>query len=234
VTARGAYDPSAANLEPDVKAFLGLDPLTNPRLRDHLRRHGKTGWQTFSPDVAFSFLYVPDRYDQAALVVAYLPYLGVELRTTAFQHPELLRRKHRGRVPQVVQLAGDTGWNDARLLVRGGATIEGALIVTTFAGELDPGPGGELAARFAAATGRPPSAAAAQAHDAVRLVLLARDRAGLAAVSGRARWAALTRALVGTRLDDGACGPALIDATGEVLRDPVVLQVEAGELVLAP
>jgi ABC-type branched-subunit amino acid transport system substrate-binding protein len=234
VTARGDYDPSAASLEPDVKAFLGLVPATNPRLRDHLRRNGAKGWQTFSPDVPFAFLYLPDRFDRAALAVAFLPYLGVELRTTEFADPELLRRKHRGRIPQVVQLAGDSGWNDPRLLVRGGATVEGALIVTTFAGELDAGPGGELAARFLAATGRKATAMAAQAHDALRLVLAARDRAGLAARTGRARWTALARAVVGTRLDDGACGPALIDPTGEVVRDPIVLQVDAGELVLAP
>jgi ABC-type branched-subunit amino acid transport system substrate-binding protein len=234
VTARGDYDPTSAALEPDVKAFLGLVPATNPRLRDHLRRNGKKGWQTFSPDVPFAFLYIPDRFDRATLAVAFLPYLGVELRTTEFSDPELLRRKHRGRIPQVVQLVGDSGWNDARLLVRGGATVEGALVVTTFAGELDAGPGGELAARFAAATGRKASAMAAQAHDAVRLVLAARDKAGLGALAGRARWAAMARALVGTRLDDGACGPAQIDPSGEVLRDPIVLQVDAGELVLAP
>ena len=234
VTARGDYDPTSANLEPDVKAFLGLVPARNERLRDHLRRNGKKGWQTFSPDVPFAFLYLPDRFDRATLAVAFLPYLGVELRTTDFPDPELLRRKHRGRIPQVVQLVGDSGWNDARVLVRGGPTVEGALIVTTFAGELDAGPGGELAARFAAATGRKASAMAAQAHDAVRLVIAARDKAGLGALAGRARWAALARALVGTRLDDGACGPAQIDPTGEVLRDPIVLQVDGGELVLAP
>jgi ABC-type branched-subunit amino acid transport system substrate-binding protein len=234
VTARGDYDPSAQDLEPDIKAFLGLDPATNPRLRAHLRRHGKKGWQTFSPDVPFSLLYIPDRYDHAALVTAFLPYFGVELRTMDFPDPEMLRRKHGGRIPQVVQLVGDSGWNDPRLLTRGGATVEGALIVATFAGELDSGPGGELAARFRDATGQVASAAAAQAHDAVRLVVAARDRAGAAGARGRARWAALARALPGTRIDDGACGPAAIDATGEVLRDPIVLQVDAGELVLAP
>jgi ABC-type branched-subunit amino acid transport system substrate-binding protein len=235
ITARGDYDPSAQDLEPDVKKFLGLDPLTNERLRAHLRRHGKKGWQTFSPDVPFSLLYLPDRYDHAALVAAFLPYLGVELRTSDFEDPEMLRRKHRGRIPQVVQLLGDSGWNDPRLVVNGGSVVEGALIVTTFGGELDSGPGGELAARFREKTGHVASAAAAQAHDAVLLVELARARSRVEDVRGAtARWAAMRQAMVGARLDDGACGPAEIDRTGEVLRDPVVLQVESGELVLAP
>lgn len=234
VTAIGDYDPSATDLEPDIKKFLGLDPLTNARLRAHLRKYGKKGWQTFSPDVPFSLLYIPDRYDHAALVAAFLPYLGVEVRTTEFEDPEMLRRKHRGRIPQVVQLVGDGGWNDDRILVRGGPAVEGALIVTTFAGELDSGPGGELAVRFKDSTGHPASAAAAQAHDAVRLVIAARDRSSADTVRGTSRWTALARAMVGTRLDDGACGPAAIDTTGEVLRDPIVLQIDNGELVLAP
>jgi ABC-type branched-subunit amino acid transport system substrate-binding protein len=228
VTAIGDYDPSATDLEPDIKKFLGLDPLSNPRLRAHLRKHGKKGWQTFSPDVPFSLLYIPDRYDHAALVASFLPYLGVELATTEFADPAMLKRKHRGRIPQVVQLVGDGGWNDPRILVRGGAAVEGALIVTTFSGELDAGPGGELAARFRDATGHAASAPAAQAHDAVRLMRAAIARAG------KPTWASVARAVVGTRVDDGACGPAEVDPTGEVLRDPIVLQIDGGELTLAP
>ncbi|HEY0190443.1 MAG TPA: penicillin-binding protein activator, partial [Kofleriaceae bacterium] len=82
VTGNGSYDPTGGDVEPDVKAFLHLVPAQNPRLAAHLARHGRTGWTTFSPDIPYTMLYVPDRYDRAAIIAAYLPYYNVELRTT--------------------------------------------------------------------------------------------------------------------------------------------------------
>ena len=232
VTARGSYDPNARDLEPDVKAFLGLVPAKNPRLAAHLRRFGKQGWQTFSPDVPFAVLYVPDQHERAALVASFLPYLGVEVRTREIMDPLLLRRKHRGRIPQVVQLLGSSGWNHPGLITRGGAAVEGALIVDVFAGELDSGAGADFAARFRDARGRPPSSAAAQAYDAARLVLDARARAAAAAAPEPR--AALRAALTNASLDDGACGPARIGADGEVARAPVLLTVDGGEILPGP
>lgn len=227
----GDYDPTGSDLEPDVKEFLDLVPARNPRLARHLRKKGKKGWQTFSPDVDFSLLYVPDAYDRAALVAAFLPYLGVELHTTEFADPDMLARKHGGRIPQVVQLLGSGGWNHPGLITRGGDPIEGAMFVDVCAGLLDvAGASGEIAARFRDATGREPSTAALQAHDAARLLLGAR-RAGAAAGADDPREAvrlALTRA----KLDEGACPPSAISLVGEIERDPVVFVVEGGERVM--
>jgi ABC-type branched-subunit amino acid transport system substrate-binding protein len=228
VAAEGSYDPLAKNLEPEVKAFLGLVPASNPRLRAHLARHGRAGWQTFSPDVAFSLLYIPDQHQRAALIASYLPYLGVELRTRELVDPLLLRRKHRGRIPQVVQLLGSSGWNHPGLVPRGGAAVDGALIVDVHAGELDPG--SDLAARYQARTGHALTAAAAQAHDAALLV------AAAAQAAGRGPRAAMRAGLARARLgpDVGHCGPALMGADGEVERAPVILEVDGAEIVLAP
>jgi branched-chain amino acid transport system substrate-binding protein len=230
VAAEGSYDPTARSLEPEVKAFLGLVPATNPRLRTHLARHGKTGWQTFSPDIPFSLLYVPDQHDRAALVASFLPYLGVELRTSELVDPLYLRRKHRGRIPQVVQMLGSSGWNHPGLVPRGGSAVEGALIVDVHAGDLEPAAGGDFAARFAAATGRAPSAVAAQAHDAALLI----SAALTATAEARDPRAAMRGALSRAAIDDGACGAARVGAAGEVERAPVVLEVEGGEIVVAP
>ncbi len=252
VTAVGRYDPTGADLEPDVKQFLGLVPAQNPRLAAHLRRYGPRGWQSFVPDVPFAILYVPDRYDRAALVAAFLPYLGVEVRTTDVADLEALRRKYKGHIPQVVQLIGSSGWNHPALPIRGGAAVEGALIVDVFAigggseyldavdddgageaaGALAPASAADFTAAFHAATGRDPTSAAAQAYDATRLVLQARARA--ARDPGADPRAAFTRALARARLDDGACGPSAIGADGEIARGAVVLQVDRGELVPAP
>ncbi len=230
VTARGAYDPTGGDLEPDVKQFLGLVPASNPRLAEHLREDPKHGWQTFSPDVAFSLLYIPDRYDRAALVAAFLPYLGVELRSGETTDPARLARKHGGRVPQIVQLVGGAGWHHPSLPIRGGQAVQGALIVDSFAGEL----GGDEASSFSAAftqrMSRAPTAAAAEAYDAATLVAQVRhDVAGAADPRG-----AFRTGLAHARLDDGACGPATIAPDGEIRREPSVLEVQGDELIMAP
>jgi ABC-type branched-subunit amino acid transport system substrate-binding protein len=227
VAASGSYDPAARSLEPEVKAFLNLVPATNPRLRAHLRRHGRAGWQTFSPDIPFGLLYIPDQADRAALVAAYLPYVGVEVRTREIMDPLMLRRKHRGRIPQVVQLVGSSGWNRPGLLPRGGSAVDGAIIVDVHAGELDAG--SDLAARYRDATGRILSSAAAQAHDATLLVAAAVAQAG----TGEPR-AAMRAALARGHLDTGHCGPAHVAADGELVRAAVFLEVDGDAIVLAP
>jgi ABC-type branched-subunit amino acid transport system substrate-binding protein len=230
VTARGSYDPTGGDVEADVKAFLGLVPAQNPRLAEHLARHGKKGWATFSPDVPYSLLYIPDRYDRAAIVAAFLPYYNVELRTTDFPDMAMLARKHGGRIPQVVQLVGGGGWHHPSVGVRGGEAVQGALVVDVWAAEL----GGEVAAQFAAAyqqrTGHAASGAAAEAYDAATLVGAARADAARGGDARRGFAAALAHA----RLDDGACGTAAIGADGELEREAAVMEVSGTELVNAP
>lgn len=231
VTAKGLYDPTATDLEPDMKDFLGLDPAINGRLAAHLRKFGKKGWQTFSPDVPFALLYIPDRHDRAAIVASFLPYLGVEVRTADFLDPDYLRRKHGGRIPQVVQLLGSSGWNHPGLATRGGTAIEGSFFVEPCPGVLGDAPGAELVATFAARTGRDPSTAAQEAHDAWRLVAAARTAANVRAGDARAAFVA---SLLQTKLEDGACTPASVGIDGQLVREPALLGVEAGEIVSVP
>lgn len=236
VTARGTYDPAAKSLEADVKAFLGLDPTTNPRLAAHLRRRGKRGWQTFSPDVPFALLYLPDRHDRAAIVASFFPYLGVELRTADFLDPDYLRRKHGGRIPQVVQLLGSSGWNHPSLAIRGGPAVEGAYFVEPCPGVLGDPAGAELHTALESRLGRAPTSVAQQAHDAWILVARARATAAAAAAApgGAAIRTAFARALRTAALDDGACAPAAMGADGQLVREPVLLGVDAGELTAVP
>ena len=230
VTGNGTYDPTGGNLEPDVKQFLNLIPAKNPELAAHLRKNPKDGWKTFTPAVPFTLLYVPDRYDRAAIVAAFLPYFGVELRTGESTDPNRLQRKHGGVIPQIVQLVGGAGWHHPSLPTRGGAAVQGALIVDVFGAES----GGDLAVAFNAAfqqkTGRAASSAAAEANDAAMLVAQARFAAAAAADPRAAFRSALARG----KLDDGACGPAAIETDGELVRTPLILEVQGDELVAAP
>lgn len=230
VTAQGTYDPTGGRLEPDVKQFLNLIPSKNPELAEHLRRNPKDGLKTFTPAVPFTLLYVPDRYDRAAIVAAFLPYFGVELRTREISDPNQLQRKHRGVIPQIVQLVGGAGWHHPSLPVRGGAAVQGALIFDVFGIES----GSDIAAAFNAAfqqkTNRPASSAAAEAHDAAALVAQARFAAAPTPDPRSSFRSALSRG----KLDDGACGPAAVAGDGEIVRARLVLEVQGDELVVAP
>ena len=230
----GGYDPTARDLEPDVKAFLGLDPATNQRLRRYLRRHGAAeGWKTFSPDVDFDLLYVPDEVSRAALVVAYLPYFNVELRNGDELVDTLaLRRKHGGHLPSVVQLLGSSGWYDQSLLARGGDPVQGALLAVpcVVGDEADTDAASEMAQRFTTRAGHPPGPVVAQAHDAALVMLAA--RAAAAAAGSRSPRAALTRALGQAGIDDGACGPAHMTRGGQLDRPARLLQVDGSDFTL--
>ncbi|MBK7535137.1 MAG: penicillin-binding protein activator [Myxococcales bacterium] len=227
LAARGRYDAAGGSLEADVKELLGLVPARNPRLAAHLRRGGKRAWQTFVPDVAFSLLYVPDRGERGALVAAYLPYFGVELRTEEIMDPLRLRRKYRGAIPTVVQLVGGAGWNSPSLPARGGAAVQGALVMEVCTALRDD-VAAEATAQLATALGHPPSAAAVQGFDAATWMAQALQ-AGVDGDRERAR-----RALLHARLELGACGPLSLDDRGEVVREPTMLQVDGEDLVLAP
>jgi ABC-type branched-subunit amino acid transport system substrate-binding protein len=230
VTAQGTYDPTGGDLEPDIKQFLDLVPAHNARLAEHLARHGKKGWATFSPDIPYSLLYIPDRYDRAALVAAFLPYYNVELRTTEFPDQRKLARKHGGHLPQVVQLVGGGGWHHPSLPVRGGAALQGALIVDVWAAELGADTTLQFMAAFQQRTGHAASSVAAEAYDAATLIAAARHAIGNAPDPR----AALARELAHARLDDGACGPASIGPDGELVRDASTLEVQGDELITAP
>lgn len=238
VVASGQYEPSATDLAPDIETFLGLDPRTNARLRRHLARYGvKKGRKTFSPEVPFELLFVPDEYQRAALVASYLPYFNVELRSYDVIDVEYLKRKHGGRVPRVVQLLGSSGWHHPGVIPRGGALLEGAMFLDVYAGAADEQFATEAGARFferfERRAGRPPSGVAAQAHDAALLMLGARaDAAKRAGSRPRTARAELTRSLQRGFLEDGACGEARVGPTGEIVRESVVLRIEGGQFVV--
>lgn len=227
VVAQGSYDPSAASLEDDFKNFLELHPAVNKRLRKHLRAYGRKSWKSFTPTVAFDFLYMPDTVERGSLAASYLPFFNVELRTHDEMSIGRLRFKHAGRMPRVVQLMGSSSWIDPSLGARGGSAVEGALMIGTCPG----GHGIDLSERgrsfgdeFTRSQGRSPTMAAAAANDAMTMILGAR---AWAASHGGTR-ADAARSLRTAQLRDGVCGTQTMSARGQVEGEIEVLRVEQG------
>lgn len=236
VVASGQYEPTGSNLQPDIKRFLGLDPKKNKRLRKHLLKWGtKRGWKTFSPEVKFELLYIPDVHTRAALVASYLPYFNVEVRSRDVIDTIRLKRKHGGRVPRVVQLLGGSGWHHLGIIPRGGAVMEGALVFDVTTGsdheEYATATGAVFARAFKARTGHTPSTLASQAYDAASMVFIARTAATKQGSKKDVR-AAFVRALAKTKLTEGACGPASIRRAGDVSRKATLLRIDSQQFVL--
>lgn len=235
VVAIGDYDPTASDLEPDIKAFLGLDPMTNDRLRRHLRRFGRErGWKTYSPDVMFDLLYIPDEHRRASLVASYLPYFNIEVRNQDIMDTMALRRKHGGRIPSIVQLMGSAAWHHRNLLVSGGPAVDGALVVVPCQIEADAfGAASEspFADRFERSVGRAPGQVALQAYDSARLVLRAAQVALARSRPASEARAAFSAALARAQSNAGACGSATMGNSGSLERPAWLLQIDGGEFL---
>jgi len=171
---------------------------------------------------------VPDEHRPAALIASYLPYFNIEVRTADVMDTLSLRRKHGGRVPSVVQLLGSSGWYHASLPARGGAAVDGAIIVVPCAtGDSASDSAADFTERFEAAAGRPPGPLAAQAYDAARLFLAARAAADRASDPR----SALGRALRTASLPDGACGPSQMNPTGQVDHPAALLRIDGSDFI---
>ncbi len=233
ITRVSSYDPSGTTIEEDVRSFLRLSTKNNSRLHRHLRRYGKKGWKTFSPDVSFDGVYLPDRYDRTAHIVSYFPYYNVELRTQEYMSMEWLKRKHQGRLPRLVQLIGGSGWHHPGWLVRGGETVEGSVLVDVFAGGELEEYGTEAAAAFAdkyrSRYGILPSKIAALAYDAVQLAVQAMDRLDTHRVSRTRRNFSL--AMRDSFLDNGVCGKVGFSLRGFSVREALPLKVSGGQFL---
>ncbi len=227
IVVMGTYGPDAATLEQDFRDLLNLYPLTNERLRRHLRQYGAKSWKSFTPELGFDLLYLPDGLARGTLAASYLPFFNVELRSGEAMAVGRLQRKHEGLMPRIVQLVAPSSWLDPALSARGGDAVEGALILSTCPGGLGTdlsAQGAQFAEGFEAATGRAPSRAAALGYDAMSLILVAREEA--APRGGQRR--EFSTAMRTARLRDGLCGNLLMTASAQVEGQIEVLHVEAG------
>ena len=227
------YDPTGTELGPDVKVLLSLNAEKNPEYQAHLKKYGfKDGWKTFSPDLDFDAIFIPDTYDRAALLAAYLPFYNVEVRTGDNMNLARLRRKHGGKLPSVVQLIGGPAWHHPGLITRGGDAVDGAILVDLFSGGGGEDFSGDMAARFfeshSEKYGSAPGKTAAQAYDSTILAMETHKKT----IAGGKSPQSFSDALRAAKLPDGACGPARVLADGELSSEGVVLRVQKGSFVV--
>ena len=125
-----------------------------------------------------------------------------------------------------VPFMGGGDWGSPKLMQIGGATVEGALYVTSAPALEEIGGTDEFVVGYEALAGRPPGPQAILAYDATGLLLEAISRAIVA--EGKPSRAAVTAQLAEIHFE-GLTGPIAFDARGDRL-DPVIYvhKVEAG------
>lgn len=208
---RGAqfYPPRATEFHTEIKKLIGRHDLIARRPDPHwaqLNRKSKDKALHVPPLVDFEALYVPDVGSRARLVLPFLSYWDVELRTSPEMDPVQFAPKYGGDLPQLVQVLGSAGFNSPAFAARAGSPAHNSVFVDAFWPE-DP-EAAEFATLWTDATGRPPNALAAHAYDAARL--LGR------AVVGQTDRDGVRRALTAIHDHRGVFGPTQVEGDGEV------------------
>ncbi len=217
------YAPSTPDFSTTIRRLVGFDLLPAEAIaavkeREALRKRAKRlapkaaaelraeadaltapDGSPLPPYVDFEALFIPDSYENVGLIAPHLAFQGV-LGT---------------------RLLGTSGWNHPDLLRLGGRHVDGAIFPSGFfAGSTQPHLSAFQAA-YQRAYARTPSYLAAQAYDAMQMLVRellagARNRAGL-----------LARLRAGT-VHPGASGVIAIDASGRLTKRPHLVGVERG------
>ena len=153
----------------------------------------------------FDVLFLPDQVQTVALIAPQLPYNNVV----------------------GVTLLGTNLWGEAPLVQAGGVYVERAIFATPFLAESQKGNVRAFREKFEAKYNAPPSYLEAQAYDALRLFLHARNGFN-DEVKDRA---ALLRNLLQIRDLEGVAGTYSFTQQGELDRNYMLFQVVNGQLV---
>jgi hypothetical protein len=174
------------------------------------------------PRVDFEGLFVADGGDRARLLLPFLTYWDIELKTHPEQTNDTLWSKYGGDPPPLVQLLLTHAFADPERARRAGENARNALFLADYT-PLTP-EGAAFAEAWTARMGRNPDPLAAHAWDATRRLLDATD-------------GARSRADVRMRLLDrtdwrGATGPSRFEASGELSMRLQVLTIDAADEVV--
>ncbi len=214
-----SYPVHATEFNDAIKRLVGrhhLDAREPDERWEQLNRKAKDPALHVPPVVEFDALFVPDGGKRARLLLPFLSYWDIELRTTPDLDPKLYAHKYGGFTPKLVQVLGGSGFNDPRFAQRVGKAGHNAVFVDGFLP--DSAESGSFTADWQAKHGRTPPALAAHAYDATQLLA--------AALKGRADRAEIRRALLQTTGHEGLFGPTRVSGDGEVEFDLHVLTID--------
>jgi hypothetical protein len=170
-----------------------------------LRRFTQTWTKTAPPDVnvkQLDAIYLPVTLEDAILIAPQLSFYDLNAK-----------------------LFGPDAWVAPKLLREGADVLNGAMMATGFWPE-DPSPRTQaFVRRYISTWSAPPSALAAQAYDATRLLTGVLTR-----LPKQANREDLTQALRLERQADGLTGRAWTEDSGEIRRQPLLLRLENGKL----
>lgn len=218
---RGAepYGVHDTNFNDPIKKLVGrfhLDARQRDTYWEGLNRKARDESLHVPPIVDFDAIFVPDIGRRARLVLPFLAYWDVELKSAPDLDARVFAHKYGGHTPQLVQVLGGSGFNDQRFAQRVGKAGHNAVFVDGFIP--DSLAAEAFVADWTAAHQRPPPPLAAHAYDATQIVAKA--------VLGQTDRAAVRRALLAVRDHKGLFGDATVSGDGEVHFDLHVLTID--------
>lgn len=218
---RGAegYSVNVADQNEPIQKLIGRHHLEARKTDPHweaLNRKSKDRAQHVAPVVDFEALFLPDSGERVRLLLPFLAYWDIEVKTDPQQSPLELAGKYGGDTPQLVQILGTSGFNDPRLTREPPAQAQNALFVD--APWTETPASAQFNDAWIAEHGRPPPVLAAHAYDAAKL--LARVMPGLADRD------AVRRGLSDVGTYEGVFGPTRVGSDGEITFDLQVLTLD--------
>jgi ABC-type branched-subunit amino acid transport system substrate-binding protein len=225
------YDPGASEYSEPIKRLAGRAPLEARRGESdggdaarwaEINRKARDPSMRIPPRVDFEGLFVADGGDRARLLLPFLTYWDIELKTHPEQTNDTLWSKYGGDPPPLVQLLLTHAFADPERARRAGENARNAVFLADYTASTPEG--AAFAEVWTSRMGRSPDPLAAHAWDATRRLLDATDGAKSRAevrarLLGRADWR-------------GATGPSRFEASGELSMRLQVLTIDAADEVV--
>jgi len=205
---RGAetYSPDDTDFATPIKKLVGLYYKDERWQRGDTPLETKDDEKTFAPVIDFEALFIPDIYNRIVLIAPQLAFHDI----------------------LGVTLAGINTWNAPELLKEGGRFVRGAIFTDGFSGKLSVPFIKKFVAGFEATFDETPEILAAQAYDAVRLIV------SIAKTFPVKTPQELTEKLKIDTGYHGVSGLRYFEAGGEAVRDVLILAVTRKGIVPVP
>lgn len=217
ITAVETYQPDKTDFAVEIKKMIGLyypRPESVQAMVDELNwleaeeriKEGSDSDKNLDPIVDFDAIFIPDNYQQVALITPQFPFYNV------FD----------------VRFLGTSLWQSQELIEMAGDYIQGAIFPAGFFKEGGSDPAQEFINRYIENFEKEPGILAATGYDTIRLLKTLMEKGPI-----RTRKEFQT-ALIAQDDFYGITGWLSFDQNGEVLKDPFLLTVAGSRLVVLP